>query len=185
MRKINFDDLASENPKIKYSCTKNLLTVVRDDPAELYPHLDFFVKLLDSENKILKWTAIDIIGHLAKVDKTKSIDKLIGELSGLLSAGNLITANHAIAALTDIALVKPEHQKKITDELLKVDHYSYDTDECRNIAVGKVILAISTYFNHLEDKEATIEFVSRQTKSTRNATRKKAEQFLKKYKRQS
>ena len=106
----------------------------------------------------------------------------MGKLFGLLNAGNLITANHAIAALSDIALVKHEHRAKITDELLRVEHYNYETDECRNIAIGKATLAISTYFDKLEDKERTIEFVRRQTKNTRNATRKKAEQFLKKYK---
>ncbi len=183
MGKINFDDLLSKDPKIKYGCAKNLLTVAKENPAEIYPHLDFFVKLLDSENKILKWTAIDIIGHSAKVDNAKAIDKLMGRLFRLLSAGNMITAHHAITALTDIALAKPEYQAEITSELLKVEHYNYDTDECRNISIGKVILAISTYFDELEYKEAAIEFVRRQTENTRNATKKKAEQFLRKYKR--
>jgi len=102
-----------------------------------------------------------------------------------LNTGNMITANHAINALTDIALAKPEYQAEITKELLKVEHYSYDTAECRNICIGKVILAIGKYFDDLKDKEATLDFVRRQTKNTRNATRKKAEQFLRKYKRQN
>ncbi len=181
MDKIYLADLSSRDPKVKYGCSKNLLAITEKNPSEIYPQLDFFIKLLDDENKILKWTAIDIIGHLAKVDKNKSIDKLMERLFSLLSEGNLITANHAITALTDVTLAKPEYQKKITNELLKVEHYSYDTDECRNIATGKVILAISTYFGELEDKKAVIEFAKRQTKNTRNATRKKAEQFLKKY----
>ncbi len=183
MGKVNFDDLLSKDPKIKYGCAKNLLAVAKENPAEIYPNLDFFVKLLDSENKILKWTAIDVIGALARVDNAKAIDKLMDKLFELLSAGNMITAHHAITALTDIALAKPEYKAKITNELLKVEHYNYDTDECRNIAIGKVILAISTYFNNLEDKEAAIEFARQQIKNTRNATKKKAEQFLRKYKR--
>ncbi len=182
MEKLNFKDLLSKDPKVKYGCAKDLLVIAKEKPAEIYPNLDFFIKLLDSENKILKWTAIDILGALAKIDNAKIIDKLMSKLFGLLSAGNMITANHAIAALADIARVKPEHRVKITNELLKVEHYNYDTDECQNIAIGKVILAISIYFDELEDKDTTIEFVRRQTKNTRNATRKKAEQFLKKYK---
>ncbi len=181
MDKINLADLSSKDPKIKYGCAKNLSTLAGENPSEIYPHLDFFVKLLDSDNKFLKWTAIDVIGHLAKVDKAKNIDNLMGKLFRLLSGGNLITANHAISALTCIALAKPEYQEKITDEFLKVEQYRYDTDECHNIAIGKVILAISTYLSQLENKGAVIEFVGRQTKNTRSATRKKAEQFLKKY----
>ena len=185
MEKLKFNDLLSKDPKIKYSYAKELLAVAKENPAELYPDLESFVKLLDNENRILKWTAIDIIGALARVDNARTIEKLMSKLFGLLSAGNLITANHAIAALADIALAKPEHQADITNELLKVEHYDYETDECQNIAIGKVILAISRYFDGLDDKEAVIEFARRQTENTRNATRKKAEQFLRKYTRQN
>jgi hypothetical protein len=183
MDKINLTDLFSEDPKIKYTCSKNLLALAKDNPAELYPDLEFFVKLLDNENKILKWTAIDVIGSLVRADKARAVGKLMGRIVRLLNTGNMITAHHAITALTDIALARPEYQAAITDELLKVEHYNYDTDECRNITIGKVILAISTYFARLEDQEATLEVVKRQTKNSRNATRKKAEQFLKRYQR--
>jgi hypothetical protein len=182
MKGINLADLSSKDPKIKYGCAKNLLAVAKENPAEIYPELDFFVGLLDSENNIIKWTAIDIIGRLARADDAKKIDALLGRLFGLLNAGKMITAGHAIMALADIAIAKPEHQKKITDELLKVERYNYDTDECRNIAMGGVIQAIDLYFSELEDKGATIGFVQRQTQNSRNATRKKAEKFLRKHK---
>lgn len=182
MEGINLADLASKDPKVKYGCAKNLLAVARENPAEIYPELDFFVGLLESANNIIKWTAIDIIGNLARVDEAKKIDALLGKLFGLLNTGKMITANHAIMALSDIALAKPEYRQKITGELLKVERYNYDTDECRNIAMGTVIQAIGSYYNELEDREAAIEFVRRQTQNSRNATRKKAEKFLTKHK---
>jgi hypothetical protein len=185
MEKLNFTDLLSVDPKIKYPCAKNILNIAKRNPEEIYPNLDFFIELLDNENKILKWTAIDIIGALARVDKAKAIDKLMSKLFGLLNAGNMITAHHAISALTDISLAKPEYQAQISHELMKVEHYNYETEECRNISIGKVILAIGRYFDKLEDKETTLEFVRRQTQNTRNATKKKAEQFLKKYNQQN
>lgn len=180
MREVDLKDLSSKDPKIKYGCAKNLLAVAKDNPAELYPHFDYFVQLLDNDNSIIKWTAIDIIGHLSKVDKKKKVDNLLDKLFGLLNTGKLITAAHAITALADIAIAKPEYQMKVTNELLKVEHYNYDTVECRNIALGKVVLAISSYFNQLKDKNEVIKFVERQTKNARVATKKKAEQFLKK-----
>jgi len=182
---VNLKDLSSEDPKVKYACSKNLLLTAKDNPNKLYPYIDFFVKLIENENNILKWTAIDIIGFLSKVDKGKKIDKLIDKLFSLLNTGKMITANHAIKALGNIALTKPEYQEIITNELLKVEQYNYDTDECRNIAIGNVIIAIDSYFGQLENKKvkkAIIEFIERQTKNTRNATKKKAEQFLKKLK---
>lgn len=182
MGEINLADLSSKDPKIKYGCAKNLLAVAKEKPAEIYPNLDFFVELLDSENNIIKWTAIDIVGRLARVDEAKKIDALMGRLFELLNTGKMITANHAIMALADIALARPEHQERITDELLKVERYNYDTDECRNIAMGAVIQAIDSYFTELEDRKAAIGFTRRQTQNSRNATKKKAEKFLAKYK---
>ncbi|MEW5816265.1 MAG: hypothetical protein AB1798_12820 [Spirochaetota bacterium] len=58
--------------------------------------------------------------------------------------------------------------------------YVYETDECRNIALGKVILALGTYVLQLKDKSEVIHFIERQTNNSRNATRKKAEQVLRK-----
>ncbi len=180
MGNLDIIGLLSEDPKVKYRCAKNILAVAREEPSRVYPNLSFFVELLDSENRIIRWTAIDIIGALARVDTAKKIDELIKRLFRLLNMGNMITAHHAISALTDIALAKPEYMPEITSEMLRVEHYNYQTVECRNISIGKVILAIGTYFDKLADKKATIDFVRRQTKNARNATRKKAEQFLRK-----
>jgi hypothetical protein len=124
---------------------------------------------------------MDVIGALAGVDRDGAVVKLLDRMAGLLNAGNMITANHAIAALGAIARARPEYQARITGELLKVEHYSYDTAECRNIALGQVLLALGTYFTGLADKKAALAFVERQTANTRPATRKKAEHFLKKH----
>jgi len=185
MGKIDLTDLMSKDPEVKYARSKNILALAKEDPAQLYPDLDFFVRLLDSDNKILRWTSISVIGAMGRVDEAKAVDKLMPRLVAMLNTGNMITANNAIAALADIALARPEYRPKITDELLRVERYDYDTVECRNIAIGKAILAIGTYFNALEDKKASLEFVKRQVNNTRNATKKKAEQFLKKYSRKN
>ena len=180
--KIDLADLQSDSAEVKYCCAKNLIAIAREDPSRLYPHMDAFVKLLDGDNNVLKWTAIIVIGNLARVDREKKVDSLVGRLVGFLNAGKLITANNAAVALAAIAIAKPQYQRQITEELLKVEHYEYDTDECRNIAIGKVIESIGSYFNQLEDKTAVIEFARRQADNTRNATRKKAERLLKKLK---
>ena len=180
VKEIDLADLQSNSAQVKYCCANNLIAIAKENPARIYPHIDTFVKLLDGDNNVLKWTAIIIIGNLARVDKEKKVDRLIGKLVGFLNAGKLITANNATMALAGIAIAKPQYRKEITEELLKVEHYDYDTDECRNIAMGKVIEAIGSYSSQLKDKKAVIEFARRQTKNTRNATRKKAERFLKK-----
>lgn len=174
------NDLSSNDPKVKYSSAKKLTAFAKDNPSRLYPYFDSFIKLMDSKNNILKWNAIRIIGHLAKVDSEKKVDKLLNKLFWFLSSGNLILANNTIAALVEIALAKPEHQDEIMSILLKVEQYNYETNECRNIALGKVVLALDACPANTKNRKGVIEFVQRQTQNTRNATKKKAEQFLKK-----
>jgi hypothetical protein len=185
MMTINLADLTSKDPTVKYACTRNILVLARQDPAALYPERDAFFRLLDNDNRILRWTAISTLGALARVDRSANIDAWVDRLTGFLNTGNMITANNAIAALADIALARPEYRRQITAELIKVEHYDYDTPECRNIAIGKAILAMGTYFNGLDDKRGVMEFVKQQAGNTRTATKKKAEQFLKKYDRQN
>lgn len=177
---INFEDLSSTDPKVKYGCSRNLIAISESNPAELYPHLKVFADLLKNENKILKWTGIIVIGNLAKVDRNGKIDYLMAKLIKFLNSGNMITANNSIAALSNIALAKPEYQKLITKELLKVEHFNYDTPECRNIALGKVTLALNKFPKHIREQKIVVDFIQRLTKNTRAATAKKAEQFLKK-----
>lgn len=180
--KVDLGDLSSDDPKVKYGCAKNLLAIARTNPSVLYSKIGDFAELLDSENNIIKWTAIDVIGSLSRVDENRRIDALMARLIRFVNGGNLITANHAIAALANIALSKPEYRERITDELLKVEHYKYETSECHNIALGKVIMALGSYFDQPKARAEVVEFVRRQTKNTRNATKKKAENFLKQLK---
>lgn len=74
MRQINLKDLDSKNPKIKYACAKQAIEISKKNPGDLYKDFDFFVELLESENNIFKWTAIQVIGNFSKADeKNKEI----------------------------------------------------------------------------------------------------------------
>ena len=46
---LNLKDLKSDDPKIKYGCTRALQNISKNKPQDLYPRLNDFVKLLDSE----------------------------------------------------------------------------------------------------------------------------------------
>ena len=175
---INLNDLFSKNPKVKYTCAKKAINISKTKPNLLYPKLSFFVKLLDSENQVIKWTAILVIGNLSKVDKTNKVIKLFPRLLGFLKAHKMITANNTILALTEIAKNKPKYRNKIIEELLKIEKYNYDTTECRNIALGKVILALQNFKEDIKGNKKIMNFLKRQTKNKRNATKVKAQKLL-------
>jgi hypothetical protein len=174
-------ELSSDNPKVKYRRAKSLVAVAKKNPCQLSLHFPFFVKLLNSKNNILKWIAIDIIGYLSSVVKKNRADRIIETLVGFLQGEKLIPASHAITALSHVALAKPEYQDRVTQELLNVEHYTYESEECLNIALGKVLEALESFSSRLNHKGEILAFINRQTTNNRSATRKKAEKFLKKF----
>ena len=180
MNKINLNDLSSTDAKIKYACAKQAIAISKGNPSELYTDFDFFTELLDSPNNILKWTAIQVIGNLSQVDKKKQVDTLLPRIIDFLKLEKLITANNAILALAEIAHNKPEYLDRITKELLKVEHYKFETLECNNIVVGKVLLFLDRFTAQVKDKKEVRAFIKRQITNPRNATKKKAQLLLKK-----
>lgn len=173
-----FNGISSANPRIKFKSAKILRILSEKNPKMLYSKMDFFINLLNSENNILKWEAIDVIGNLSSVDSKNMFDKIFGNFYDLLSDESMITAGHVIDNSGKIARAKPHLQNKITKELLKVEKIQYETSECRNILLGKVILSFSQYIGQVDNKEKMISLVKRQLKNSRKATRAKAEKFL-------
>jgi len=47
----------------------------------VYPYFDFLVKLLDSENNFLKWSAIITISNLSSVDSKNQFEKFFEKVN--------------------------------------------------------------------------------------------------------
>jgi hypothetical protein len=95
----------------------------------------------------------------------------------------MITVAHVVDNSGKIAKARPQLTQRITNELLKIENIPtkpHLTQECKNILLGKTILAFSMYFDQIEKKDKLVSFVKRQVNNTRNATKVKAEKFLKK-----
>ncbi|MBI3194963.1 MAG: hypothetical protein HYZ34_10950 [Ignavibacteriae bacterium] len=172
--------LSSDNPKIKSGAAKQFIAISQLHPKRLSPDLDFFINLLDNKNYIMKWMAIDVVGNLLQFEDESTKKSLLKRMFTFLHERKLITAAHAISALGTIVQANPEHRKSIITQLLKTESYTYETEECKNIVMGKVIVALNNFADELTNKNTVREFVVRQTSNTRNATKKKAEQLLKK-----
>lgn len=177
---FRFSGLSSQDAKIKFATAKALVELAKSHPERLYPAFDSIVPILDDENSILKWCAIDAIGYLAEVDANHLIDSLLPKLFAQLRGGKMITANHAIEALGRIARARPELEPMITPVLLKVASYRYDTPECTNIAIGKSLEALGSYTDLLKRRNRIRSFAELQTHNRRPATKRKAETLLKK-----
>jgi hypothetical protein len=174
-----FEGITSANPRVKFGSAKILRIISERNPEILYPEIDLFVKLLDSENNILRWNAMDDIANLTSVDSQNRFDSIFKKYYGSLLEGSLITAAHVVDNSGKIANAKPHLRNKITNELLKAAKIPLSTEECRNILLGKVILSFCQYVDEVKNKEKMISLAKRLLNNTRSATRVKAEKFLK------
>lgn len=174
-----FKGVSSENKRIKNGTAKILRTVSEEYPEKLYPKFDFFVEHMNGDDTILKWLAMDTIANLAPVDRENRIDKMLKKYYALLSDETMITAAHAVESLGKIAKAKPKYQDEITRQLFRVKTIERGP-ECRNILLGKVILAFDGYIDQIQDRDEIISFVKKELNNSRNATKSKAEKFLKK-----
>jgi hypothetical protein len=174
------ENASSDNAAIKYKSLKVLMYLGEQQPNILYPEWDFFVKLLDNENTFLRTIGSTVIANLTRVDKENKFENIFDKYYSLLEDESMINAANIAGYSGIIAKAKPHLQNKITDKLLDIDNTRHSS-ECKNIIKGKAILSFNEYFNDFENKEKIIQFVKKELKNTRPATRKKAEKLLNKW----
>jgi hypothetical protein len=177
-----FEGLNVDKAAVRYGCEKILRLISETKPSVLYPHIDIFLHLLDSENNILKWGAIQVVGNLATVDSEGKIDRILEKFLSPIRGPVMITAGNTLIGAAKIVCAKPALAGKIVREMLKVEQANYKTPECRNIAIGHAINALDLCWMQIPDKQLVVEFIQRQLNNSRNATKQKAETALKKYK---
>ncbi|HUT96700.1 MAG TPA: hypothetical protein VMW60_01085 [Dehalococcoidales bacterium] len=177
------EGLSARRASVKYGCSKVLRIISRKKPEVLYPSFDFFVRRLDIDNTFLRCDAILILANLAAVDSANRFEAIFDRYFAPIKGPTLIIAANIIGGAAGIALARPDLTDRITDELLKVEDAQYQTAECRNIALGQAIDSFDGFFGQIGDKEQVRRFARKQLENTRNSTRRKAEQFLKKHER--
>jgi len=174
----------SSKAAIRYGCAKVLTDLSEEHPEKLYPHMGFFVDLLDSKYRILTWNAIAIIANLTKVDKDKKFDAIFDKYYGFLNDEYLVTVASVVGNSGKIALAKPHLIQKITNELLKVENISttpHLTEECKRVIAEEAIKSFNLFFDKIDDKEKVISFAKRHLNNPRRTLRTEAENFLKRW----
>ncbi|MEK7674563.1 MAG: hypothetical protein AAB676_01845 [Verrucomicrobiota bacterium] len=105
--------LQADTARVKYGCAKVLRLVSERRPELLYPHFDFFVRLLDHGNKILQWEAVFVLSHLARVDAKDKFDAIFAQYFRPLAGPVMITAANVIRGAARIAPAKPRRADRI------------------------------------------------------------------------
>lgn len=178
------EGVSSSKASLRYGCAKVLTDLSAAYPEKLYPHMDFFVSLLDSKYRILVWNGLAITANLAKVDREKRFDAVFDRYFGLLNDGYMVTVANVVGHSGKIASAKPYLIDRITDELLKVDDISVTphlTEECKRVIAEKAIKVFDQFFDRVTKKKKVASFVRAHADSSRGSLRVTAESFLKKW----
>src|ERR1039457_54614 len=101
------EGLKSDKPRVKYGCAKALRLISEQHPDRLFPYFDFFVGLLDDENKILQWAGIFVLSHLARADDDDNFAPSLARFFSAIPARVRITAANVIQGGARIAKAKP------------------------------------------------------------------------------
>jgi hypothetical protein len=173
------EGLQADKPRIKYGCAKALRLVSEQRPDRLYPFFDRFVHLLDHENRILQWEAIFVLSQLARADDDDKFSAVFDKYFSTIRGPVMITAANVIQGGARIAQAQPHSADRIAAELLKVTKARYQTAECRNVAIGHAVVALGAMLPLLRHPAPAVDFIRKQTRNRRPATRKKAEHCLK------
>jgi len=178
------EGVSSPKASIRYSCAKILNDLSEEKPEKLYPHMDFFIKLLDSEYRILTWNAMAIIANLTRVDIKKKYDSIFNKYYSFINDEYMVTVANIVGNSGKIARAKPYLADKIATELLKVENISttpHITEECKRVIAQHAIKSLNMFFDQVENKDKVISFVKRQLNNTRKGVRTEAEKFLNKW----
>jgi len=175
---------SSPRASIRYGCGKVLMDLSEEYPEKLYPYMDHFVELLDSEYRILTWNALITIANLAKVDEDKKFDAIFGKYYGLLNDEYMVTVANLVGNSGKIALAKPHLTQEITKELLKVEGLPLTphlTEECKRVIIEHTIKSFDVFFDKVGTKTEVFSFVKRQLGSSRGSLNKAAREFLERW----
>lgn len=175
---------ASPKASIRYGCASTLMHLSEKHPNKLYPYMNNFISLLDSEYRILTWNALAIIANLTRVDVEKKFDAVFDKYYSNLQNEYMVTVANTVGNSATIAKAKPYLAQKITDELLKVENIQLTphlTSECKLVIAEKAIETFDAYFDSIEDKEKVLDFVKKHLNSSRVSLGEQANEFMKKW----
>ncbi len=173
------DGLTSKNQIYMENCFNVLNVVSEKNPDFLYPHWDFFVNHMQSNNNYHKTTSIIIISNLTSVDKKKKFENTFHEFYDNLRSEKTIVPIYLLKYSGRIVNFKPNLEERITNILLNVEQIH--PGKQIELVKSAVIESFSKFYSSSKNKEKIISFVEKQLNSKSPKTKKTAKDFLEKY----
>ena len=175
---------ASPKATVRYGCASVLMDLSAKYPGKLYPYMERLIGLLDSKHRILTWNALAIVAHLTVADSQRKFDAIFDKYYSFLGNEYMVTVANTVGNSGEIAKNKPYLADRIIAELLKVQNLRttpHLTEECKLVIAQQAIKTFNTLINFTKNKKALLDFAEQHKNSSRDALRKEAKMFLKKW----
>jgi hypothetical protein len=161
------------------NCFKVLNKISEKHPDFLYPHWDFFVNHMGSENNYHITEAIIILANLTSVDKEDKFKIIFDEFFDFLRSNKTIVPMYLLKYSSRIVIFKPDFEDRITNILLNIE--KIHPGKQIELVKSAVIESFSEFFKESKNKNKIINFVKEQLNSPSPKTKKTARAFLNKY----
>ena len=175
---------ASPNATVRYGCASVLMDLSAKYPGKLYPYMERLIGLLDSKHRIITWNALAIVAHLTAADSQRKFDAIFDKYYSFLGNEYMVTVANTVGNSGEIAKNKPYLADRIIAEVLKVQNLRttpHLTEECKLVIAQQAIKTFNTLINFTKNKKALLDFAEQHKNSSRDALRKEAKMFLKKW----
>jgi hypothetical protein len=170
------DGLLSKNETYRYNCFKILNIISEKKPNILYPHWNFFIDHLRSDNDYHKMSAVLIIANLTSIDSENRFENIFNDFYENLKSKKTIVPIYIVKSLGKIVNFKPPLEEKITDLLLDIENI-YPGKQIE-LVKSSVIESFSAFYDKAQKKDEILRFVKNQLESESPKTRKSAKEFL-------
>ncbi len=120
-----FELLFDKNNNVAYKALQ-ILQKESEEANCVYPYMDRFSDMLDSDNSYIRTRGLTLIAYNAKWDKDYKIDEVIDRYLQHITDVKPITARQCIKLLPMIAKHKPELKNDILAALQKANFSFYD-----------------------------------------------------------
>ena len=169
--------MAEPKGTARFAAGKALVVTAEKAPERVYPHFDAVAAMLGGECKIVRWNAMQVLARLAPVDKDGKIEGVLAAYLAFIRGGNLISAANAIQGLARITLARPDLSARTLPGILSVGNETYETPECRNVAIGHALNALAELWPLVGSRPEVVAFVRKQQGNMRAAVARKAKRM--------
>lgn len=115
-----FERLFDKNNRIAYGALQELQKE-SEETDRVYPYMDRFGDMLDSDNSYIRTRGITLLAYNAKWDKDCKMDEVIDKYLKHITDAKPITARQCIKLLPMVAKYKPDLKEEIVAALYRAN----------------------------------------------------------------